>query len=98
MTREISQPVFVDLEAANDAPDAIAEIAVQSKPLASVWNRTLDFFANRLSDASQRIDQISISELRVNLRAGIDAGELATQGRSGFRGSGKLRQTSSASH
>ena len=72
--------VFVDLEAANDAADAITEIAVQSKPLASVWNRTLDFFANRLSDASQRIDQISVSELKVKLRAGIDAGSWQLRG------------------
>ena len=66
--------VFVDLEAANDAADAIAEIVIQSKPLESVWGRTRTFLANRLRAASERIDEISISELRLKLRASIDSG------------------------
>ena len=66
--------VFVDLEAANDAADAIAEIAIQSKTLESVWDRTRSFLTNRLLDASERIDEISISELRLKLRASIGAG------------------------
>ncbi len=72
--------IFVDLEAASDAADAIAEIAIQSKSLASVWGRTLDFFANRLRDVSERIDEISISELKLKLRAGIDAGNWQLSG------------------
>ena len=72
--------VFVDLEAASNAADAIAEIAIQSKPLASVWDRTLAFFANRLRDVSERIDEVSISELKVKLRAGIDAGNWQLSG------------------
>ena len=66
--------VFVDLEAANDAADAVAEIAFQSKPLENVWGRTRSFLANRLQDASERIDEISIYELRLKLRASIGAG------------------------
>ena len=72
--------VFVDFEAANDAADVIAEIATQSKPLASVWDRTRVFFANRLRDVSERLDEISISELRLKLRAGIDAGNWQLSG------------------
>ena len=72
--------VFVDLEAANDAADAIAEIAIQSKPLATVWGRTWMSFANRLLDVGDRIDEISISELKLKLRASIDAGNWQTSG------------------
>ena len=72
--------VFVDLEAANDAADAIAEIAIQSKPLATVWDRTRKFLANRLRDVGDRIDEVSISELKLKLRASIDAGNWQSSG------------------
>ena len=42
--------MFVDLEAANDAADAIAEIAVQARSLRSAWDRIASSFANRLRD------------------------------------------------
>ena len=40
--------VFVDLEAASDAPDAIAEIAVQARPLKGSWSRITSAFGNWL--------------------------------------------------
>ena len=72
--------VFVDLEAAQDAADAIAEIAVQSKRIGSVWDRTQSIFANWLRDLGSRVDEVSVSELRVKLRASIDAGSWQLQG------------------
>ena len=42
--------VFVDLEAANDSADAVAEIAVQVRSLRSSWERITSSFANRLRD------------------------------------------------
>ena len=72
--------VFVDLEAAFDAGDAIAEIAIQSKPLASVWARTREFFGNQLNLLGERIDEISVSELKLKLRASIDAGNWQLRG------------------
>ena len=72
--------VFVDLEAANDAADAIAEIAIQSKGLASVWDRTLTSFANRLGNVINRIEEVGLSELKVKLRAAIDAGNWQLSG------------------
>ena len=41
--------VFVDLEAANDAADAVAEITFQSKSLDSVWGRTRAFFGESIA-------------------------------------------------
>ena len=90
--------IFVDLEAASDSEDAIAEIAIQCKSLESVWERTLLFFANRLRDASERIDEISISELKLKLRAGIDAGTWQRDGDQVFEALGGERQARRSRH
>ena len=72
--------VFVDLEAANDPADAIAEIAIRAKPVQAVWRRIQSFFANHLRSFGGRIDEVALSELKVKLRAGIDAGNWQHQG------------------
>ena len=72
--------VFVDLEAANDPADAIAEIAIRTKSVQTAWRRIGSFFANHLRDVRDRIDEVAVSELKVKLRAGIDAGNWQHQG------------------
>lgn len=72
--------VFVDLEAANDPADAVAEIAIRAKPVQVVWHRIQSFFANHLRNVGGRIDEVALSELKVKLRAGIDAGNWQHQG------------------
>ena len=76
----ICSTVFVDLEAANDPADAVAEIAIRAKPVQAVWRRIQSFFANHLRNVSGRIDEVAVSELKVKLRAGIDAGNWQHQG------------------
>ena len=77
--------VFVDLEAANDPADAVAEIAIRAKPVQSAWTRILSGFANRLGDVRDHIDELALHELKVKLRAGIDAGTWQRQGDPGIR-------------
>ena len=72
--------VFVDLEAANDAADAVAEIAVQARSLRSTWDRITSSFANRLRDVRDNIDEVAVSELTLKLRAGMDAGNWQRSG------------------
>lgn len=72
--------VFVDLEAANDPADAVAEIAIRAKPVQAVWRRIQSFFANHLRSIGGHIDEVALSELKVKLRAGIDAGNWQHQG------------------
>lgn len=72
--------VFVDLEAANDPADAVAEIAIRAKPVQTAWRRIGSFFANHLRDVRDHIDEVAVSELKVKLRAGIDAGNWQHQG------------------
>ena len=72
--------VFVDLEGANDAADAMAEIAIQAKPVQSAWDRIRDGFANHLKDIGGHIEEIGFADLKVKLRAGIDAGSWQRSG------------------
>jgi len=69
--------VFVDLEAARDPADAIAEIGIWMRPADSVWNRIRNSFANTIGGIDVRL---SVAELKVKLRAGIDAGNWRQRG------------------
>ena len=48
--------VFVDLEAATDPADAIAEIGVQAKPVRAAWDRIKTSFTN-LGEKRRRSDR-----------------------------------------
>ena len=72
--------VFVDLEGANDAADAVAEIAIQAKPVQSAWERIGDAFANHPREVRDHVDEVGLADLRVKLRAGIDAGSWQRSG------------------
>ena len=72
--------VFVDLEAAADPADAIAEIGVRAKPLGGAWDRIKDGFANFLQDAGERLEELAVADIKVRLRAGIDAGNWQQRG------------------
>ena len=66
--------LFVDLEGAGDAADAVAEIAIQARTMQRVWTRILENLANRLEGVRGHIDEVGFADLRIKLRAGIDAG------------------------
>ena len=72
--------VFIDLEGANDAADAVAEIAIQAKSVQKAWVRIRSDFANRLRDVRDHVEEVGIADLRVKLRAGIDAGSWQRSG------------------
>ena len=74
------ETVFVDLEAALDRADAIAEIAVRARLVNGVWERIEAGFLNILKRVGGRIEELSVSDLKVKLRAGIDAGNWAQRG------------------
>ena len=66
--------VFVDLEGAMDAEDAVAEMATQARPLQGVRRRITSRLRNSARDVRDNIEELGVSELRVKLRAGLDAG------------------------
>ncbi len=72
--------VFVDLEAAMDPADAIAEIGVQARPLGGAWDRIKSSFVNVLREAGDRLEELAVADMRVRLRAGIDAGNWPQRG------------------
>ena len=72
--------VFVDLEAAANSADAIAEIGVQTKPVRAAWDRIKTNFSNLVRSAGDRIEELSLADLKVKLRAGIDAGNWPQRG------------------
>lgn len=72
--------VFVDLEAATDPADAIAEIGVQSKSVRAAWDRIKTGFANLVRSAGSSVEELSVADLKVKFRAGIDAGNWSQRG------------------
>ena len=74
------ETVFVDLEAAMDPADAVAEIGVQTRPLQGAWDRIKDGFANVLQDVGERFEELALADIKVKLRAGIDAGNWSQRG------------------
>lgn len=74
------ETVFVDLEGADTASDAIAEIGAGSMSLQGARRRMVTGFANALREVGERINELSFTEIRVKLRAGIDAGSWRRRG------------------
>ena len=74
------ETVFVDLEAANDAADAIAEIAAQARSLKDSWSRISYDFANWFRGIPGHIDELGLHEFKLKLRAGMDAGNWQRSG------------------
>ena len=72
--------VFVDLEAAMGPADAITELGIQTKFVQGAWDRIKVKFTNVLKGVGNQIDELAISELKVKLRAGIDAGNWQQKG------------------
>ena len=72
--------VFVDLEDATTAADAVVEIGVESRHVHGAWDRIRSGFANVLRGIEDRIDELAVAEVRVRLRAGIDPGNWRQKG------------------
>ena len=74
------ETVFVDLEGASAAEDALVEIAIESKKTRSMWTSVRQWVRNTTTATIDRIDELGVSELKIKLRAGIDAGRWQIQG------------------
>ena len=77
------ETIFVDLEGATDPADAIAEIGFRSRPAQGAWGRIKTLFANVLPaevEAGVRVPALADADLRVKLRAGVDAGNWRHKG------------------
>ncbi len=77
------ETIFVDLEGAFDPADAVAEIGFQASAAQGAWGRIRSLFANVLPaevEVGGRIPALAGADLRVKLRAGVDAGSWRHKG------------------
>ena len=77
------ETIFVDQEGASTPADAIAEIGFQSRAAQGAWSRIKSLFANLLPaevEIGGRVPVLTDTDLRVKLRAGIDAGNWRSKG------------------
>ena len=72
--------LFVDLQKASTAEDAIVEISLALKPYNSLWNKIKDLFSNVLSRATETIEGINLGEIGIKLRAGLSSGNWIEKG------------------
>ena len=80
------ETIFVDLEDAQNAEDAITEIAVQAQSVQTAWQRVAAWPGNFAQSVGQRVEELGVSELRVRLRASVDAGSWRRRGDDVFGG------------
>ena len=73
------ETLFVDLEGAADAADAVAEIGTQARTVQRSWARFKSRITNLLH-LGDRVEAVEINDIRVKLRAGIDAGNWRQRG------------------
>ena len=77
------ETVFVDLEGASSPADAIAEIGFRSRTTQGAWKRIRDLFANVLPaevEVGGQVPALAGADLRMKLRAGVDAGNWRQKG------------------
>ena len=79
------EPLFVDLEDAEGAEDAIAEIAAHTLAAQGTWLPIKRAFANFLEQAGDRVEELEVTELKVKLRAGTDRGNWKERGDAVFK-------------
>ena len=80
---ECFETVFVDLEGASTPADAVAEIGFQARSAQGAWGRIKSLFANALPaeiEVGGRVPALAGADLRVKLRAGVDAGNWRHKG------------------
>ena len=75
-----AETVFVDLEGAATAADAVTEIVVQARSAHGAWTLLKTGAANLVPGIRDAVDELGVSELRVKLRAGLDPGSWRHRG------------------
>ena len=79
------ETLFVDLEGAENAGDAIAEIAFEAKSIQGVGPQILSLFSNFLQSVGDHVDSVSLSaasmaDIKVQIRGGVSSGNWRESG------------------
>lgn len=72
--------LYVDLEKAFDGPDTIKELGVAAYAHKSLRGKVKDLFANALASIRKSIDTVSIGDVGIHLRDGLDKGTWPSKG------------------
>ena len=72
--------LFVDLQKASSAEDAIVEISLVLNPFKSLWNKTKGIFSNVLNKFAESVEGVSLGEIGIKLRAGLTSGNWVEKG------------------
>ena len=72
--------VFVDLEGARDAADAISEMASALASVQNLWARIKAGFSSGVRELGSHIEDVGVHEFKVRLRAEIDPGSWRARG------------------
>lgn len=72
--------LFIDLQKAATAEEAIVEISLALKPHKTLWLKTKDLFANALGKIITGIEELSLGEVGIKLRAGLTSGNWSEKG------------------
>lgn len=76
--------IFVDLQKAASAEDAIVEMSLVLKHNSSLWGKIKDLFANALNRVAGSIEELNLGEIGIKLRAGLTSGNWSEKGDSLF--------------
>lgn len=76
--------LFVDLQKASTAEDAIVEISIALRPHTTLWGKTKGLFANALTMITENIEELNLGEIGIKLRAGLTSGNWSEKGDSLF--------------
>lgn len=72
--------LFIDLQKASSAEDAIVEISLALKPHKNLWEKTRELFVNALNLIVGSIEEVNIAEVGIKLRAGLTSGDWSEKG------------------
>ncbi len=72
--------LFVDLQKASTAEDAIVALSLALKPYKGQWSKIKALFANVLDGVADRLEELNLGELGIKLRAGLVSGNWSQKG------------------
>lgn len=72
--------LFVDLQKASSALDAVVEISLALRPHKNLWIKTKELFANIIGKLIDNVEELSLGEIGIKLRAGLTSGNWSEKG------------------
>ncbi|NTV46993.1 MAG: ATP-binding protein [Chlorobiales bacterium] len=73
-------PLYVDLQEAFNAPDAIARLGVVTFKHKPLQHKIVDLFSNAFASIRNTVERISLFDVGIHLRGGIDSGNWSQKG------------------